>query len=302
MAIRRLADPYLPAKPLLAATITDVEAINFPVLASPKLDGIRCLIGSNGPVSRTYKPIPNKHIQQALNYAELRGFDGELVLRDVHATFRDVTSAVMAEHGKPDFVFWVFDSHAFCCREQPFLDRLMTAQETATEFSSFAVMPLPHTRIDNALDLMDLEAQFVGQGFEGLMVRSLDGHYKAGRSTVRDGILGKIKRFSDAEAVCIGVVEQLHNMNEARVDALGHTERSSHKAGKVPAGTLGALKVRTPDGRVFNVGTGFTDDERKALWHEQPIGKIVKYKAMDFSDYGLPRHPVFLGFRAAIDV
>lgn len=297
-----MGDPYLPAKPLLAATITDIEAIKYPVMASPKLDGIRCLIGSDGPVSRTYKPIPNRYIQQVLSRPELRGLDGELMLAGVHASFRDVTSAVMSEDGEPDFMFWVFDSYAKCCRDQPYIDRLMTAQQTVEEAKAAHVGNLPHERVESPTQLAELEAAYVKGGCEGLMVRSLNGAYKAGRSTVRDGILGKIKRFHDAEAVCIGVVEQLHNMNAARVDALGHTERSSHKAGKVPAGTLGALKVRTPDGRVFNIGTGFSDTARKALWHEQPIGKLVKYKAMDFSDYGLPRHPVFLGFRDAIDV
>lgn len=296
-----MGDPYLPPKPLLAATITDIEAIKYPVMASPKLDGIRCLIGSNGPVSRTYKPIPNRYIQRVLNQPELRGLDGELMLRDRAATFRDVTSAVMSEDGDPDFVFWVFDSYAKCCRGQHYIDRLMTTQEAVTEASNLHVVNLPHERVDDVAALAGRESLYIKQGFEGLMVRALTGPYKAGRSTVRDGILGKIKRFTDAEAVCIGVVEQLHNLNEARVDALGHTERSSHKSGKVPAGTLGALKVRTPDGRVFNIGTGFTDQERKSFWQEQPLGKLVKYKAMEFSDYGLPRHPVFLGFRDAID-
>ena len=33
------------------------------------------------------------------------------------------------------------------------------------------------------------------RGAEGVMVRKLDGHYKYGRSTVNEGILGKLKRL-----------------------------------------------------------------------------------------------------------
>jgi len=41
-------------KPMLAATIEDIHQIKFGVMASPKLDGIRCLIINNKAVSRSF--------------------------------------------------------------------------------------------------------------------------------------------------------------------------------------------------------------------------------------------------------
>src|SRR5437899_138139 len=92
------------------------------------------------------------------------------------------------------------------------------------------------------------------RGFEGVMLRKPDGPYKFGRSTVREGYLMKVKRFTQEEAVVVGYEEQETNLNEATKDALGHTKRSSHKAGKRPAGVLGALRVSNGHGE-FSIGT-----------------------------------------------
>jgi len=54
-------------KPILAGKLTPNTVLQFPVLASTKLDGIRCCITNGIAVSRTLKPIPNKHIQELLS-------------------------------------------------------------------------------------------------------------------------------------------------------------------------------------------------------------------------------------------
>jgi DNA ligase-1 len=63
-------------KPMLASPAP--ETIKFPVLASPKLDGIRCIIRDGVAVSRNLKPIPNVYIQKSL--AGLPPLDGELIV------------------------------------------------------------------------------------------------------------------------------------------------------------------------------------------------------------------------------
>ena len=51
-------------KPMLSATCKDSSQLVYPVLVTPKLDGIRCLVKDTGVVSRTLKPIPNKYIRK----------------------------------------------------------------------------------------------------------------------------------------------------------------------------------------------------------------------------------------------
>ena len=66
-------------KPMLAAPVTDIELLNYPVLASPKLDGIRCVVIDGVAYSRSLKPIPNEEIQKFFSSGKYDGFDGELI-------------------------------------------------------------------------------------------------------------------------------------------------------------------------------------------------------------------------------
>lgn len=129
--------------------------------------------------------------------------------------------------------------------------------------------------------------------------------YKYGRSTLREGSLLKLKRFKDAEAVVVDFEELMHNDNEAVVNALGLTERSTHKDNKRSAGVLGAFVCQDINTGVnFSVGTGFTAEQRKEFWDNRSnlLEKIVKYKFFDYSIKKAPRFPVFLGFRSENDL
>ena len=101
----------------------------------------------------------------------------------------------------------------------------------------------------------------------------------------------------------VGFEERVHNGNEATVNALGHTERSSHKENKVGRGDLGALVCQTAEGLVFNVGTGFDDNLRREIWNnrEQHLGRLAKVKHFQVGAKDSPRFPVFQGFRDPSD-
>jgi len=45
-------------KPLLAAKLESLDQLRYPVLATPKLDGIRCLLWQGRAMTRKLKPIP----------------------------------------------------------------------------------------------------------------------------------------------------------------------------------------------------------------------------------------------------
>ncbi len=291
-------------KPMLASK-ADLSKVQFPVLVSTKLDGIRCLIVDGKAVTRSLKPIPNDHIRNWLEANCPDGLDGELMLQDPTRPFREVTSAVMRKSGEPDFMFAVFD----VIREGlGFRERYELLQSAVTSLGSPKVQLVEHTLVRDEGELKASLTAFLEQGYEGLMVRSLDGPYKYGRSGVREGYLLKVKLFTDEEAVVIGFTEKMHNGNVATKDNLGRTERSSHKENKVPMGTLGALVCRFPDGTEFSVGTGFNDKTRKSLWEskEDLIGQLAKVKHQP--DPGgrqsgqAPRFPVWLGMRDRRDV
>jgi DNA ligase 1 len=49
-------------KPMLAVDCGDVNALRFPLFASPKLDGVRAVVMNGGLMSRSLKPIPNVNV------------------------------------------------------------------------------------------------------------------------------------------------------------------------------------------------------------------------------------------------
>lgn len=252
-------------------------------------------------MSRRLKPIPNRHVQKLFGRKALEGLDGELIvgLPQSPSAYRDTMSGVMSEDGEPNVVFHVFDNFN---DRGPFIERyerLYYESDPAPR-----VQPLEHWPVDSKDELDDYEAEYLAKGYEGLMLRDPSGPYKQGRSSLREGWLLKLKRFVDSEAKIIDAAELMHNENEAKRNALGNLERSSHKANRRPGGKLGSLKVRDLKTKVeFEIGSGFTDAERVALWRDHNlVGKIVKYKSQPTGVKDRPRFPVFLGFRDARDV
>ena len=301
-------DTMVKMKPMLA--VEAPPTIRFPVYASAKLDGIRAVIKDNMVMSRSMKPIPNRFVQDCLGQTAFHGLDGELTVGAENAknVMQATTSGVMSRDGEPDFTFWVFD--AWNSGHMSYGERL---RSLAHEFTDGALGQYPRIRlltqtlIRNQQELNDYETLTLAQGFEGVMLRDPRSTYKFGRSTAQEGYLLKLKRFADSEAVVILAEELLHNANEAVIDALGHTARSSNQEGKIPMGTLGALKVRdVTTGIEFNIGTGYTADQRAELWALARSGylegKIVKYKHFEGGVKTAPRFPVFLGFRSPIDM
>lgn len=153
-------------------------------------------------------------------------------------------------------------------------------------------------------ELLELESQCLEHGFEGVMIRQPDGKYKCGRSTLKEQILLKLKRFLDAEARVIGFEEKMHNDNKQEKDEFGLSKRSSKKDGLQPANTLGSLIVEDLNSGVkFGIGSGFDDVLKKEIWTNRGkyLNKLVKYKYQSVGQKDAPRFPVFLGFRSELD-
>lgn len=303
-------------KPMLSGKCEDITKLTFPVLVSPKLDGIRALVINGVVVSRNLKAIPNKYVQQL--FGKYEGYDGELIIGALNgeSVFRDTTSGVMSRDGKPDVKFCVFDRW-----DKPNIvwqDRFKSVEDDGR------VIKVPHHYVITPEQITELEEQYLATGYEGVMIRSPYSPYKQGRSTWREGYLLKLKRFEDSEALVVGMEEKMHNGNEATINALGNIERSSHLANLKPLGVMGALIVRDLKTNVeFNIGTGFDDNDRMWWWNlELPTASsfdsagaeiktiadpytapiYVKYKFFPSGSKDKPRFPTYLGIRSASDM
>lgn len=289
-------------KPLLAGS-ADLLSLQFPVAATPKFDGIRCLIIGGQPVSRTLKPLRNLRVRKALEgLPEI--LDGEIIAKS--GSFQESTSAVMAEASEIPWEYHIFD-YVDGDLNLNYADRMRRLQQLfdLQELPSECRIVLPEY-VYSLEHLKELCQQHLEEGYEGTMVRSPQGRYKCGRSTKREGILLKIKSFKDTEAVIVGFEELMHNDNEATTNALGQTERSTHKDNKRASGMLGSFVVHPIDqpDLTYSVGTGLTQEQRIEYWQqqEQLLGKLVKVKYFEQGVKDRPRFPVFLGFRDPDDM
>ena len=110
--------------------------------------------------------------------------------------------------------------------------------------------------------------EVVAAGGEGLMLHRADAAYEAGRSQA----LLKLKPLHDAEG---------------RV--LAHLAGRGRHAGRV-----GALRLRTPQGVEFALGTGFSDAQRES---PPDVGSVVSFTHRGFTADGVPRFASFLRVR-----
>ena len=293
-------------KPMLAYTVEDTSKISYPCFVSLKLDGIRVVILDGAVYSRSMKPIRSKAVQELFGKAEYNGLDGEILYGDWNApnVFNLTTQTVMATELKPEFdksqlKMAVFD---YVLKDSDYQDRYGVADYIVDE-CGFQMQLLEQIVVYNEQELLDFEKSALEAGYEGIMVRSIHGSYKQGRSTQKEGTIGKLKRFLDDEAIVIGFEEKMHNTNEAKTNELGRTQRSQAQEGMVGAGTLGAF-ICECKGIKFTCGSGLDDVMRKEVWDNQDkyLNKFIKFKHFEVGQKDSFRFPIWLGFRDEDDM
>ena len=147
----------------------------------------------------------------------------------------------------------------------PFTERAERIREIVTKTKWPQLIAVEQFRVANRAVLKKKLDEVVRGGGEGLMLHLAEAPYATGRSDV----LLKLKPLQDAEAEVI-----------------------AHVAGNGKyTGMLGGLRVRMPDGKVFVIGTGFTDEVRR---NPPPVGRIVTYTYRGLTKTGVPRFASFL--------
>src|SRR5262249_3637574 len=152
--------------------------------------------------------------------------------------------------------FMVFDAPQ---DKGPFEERMQFLRATLPETNRF-VRVVEQKRCQGMIQLLAERDRVVKLGGEGLMLRQPESQYDRRRSPT----LLKVKPYDDAEATVI-----------------------AHEPGKGKfAGKLGALRVRTDDGREFSIGSGLTDAQRQS---PPPVGTVITYRFRGLTAKGMPR-------------
>jgi len=299
--------------PTLAINYDKVKEQPSCVYASEKLDGVRVIFFGGVAYSRTLKPLPNKSLQAlAKEYADvLEGCDGEVIAGNLYAVdvLQQSTSFCMNADKVTDYRIYLFDK---VNTRQHWIDRF----ETLCEDEQFNYLPKKYVQVlqhylvvnDNPKDgevvLDEFESQVIARGGEGVMLRDAYGMYKFGRSGTKNPELQKVKRFDQDEFKVVGYTQFETNQNELQRDERGYAKRSTSKEGKQLVEALGSVVLALPDGKTFNAGSGFTQEQRLQFWLERDtlVGRSASVQYFGYSKDGYPLLPVFKAFRSEMDM
>ena len=245
---------------LLAETYRQqVDVSQF--LVSEKLDGVRAYWDGKRLISRSGNVFNAPDWFTAVLPA--RKLDGELWIE--RGKFEEVSG--IARRDTPLDQDW--KQIKYMLFELPegegtFAQRVEHLKAIAGKANVSWVQAVAQFRVADHKNLMKRLTEVVKGGGEGLMLHRADAAYQTGRSEV----LLKVKQWHDAEGKVI-----------------------AHLPGKGKyAGMLGALRVRTQDGREFSLGTGFSDAQRRS---PPPVGSVVTYRYRELTGKGLPRFATF---------
>ncbi len=249
-----------------------------PYIVQPKYDGVRCraIRLENGQFlllsSEENIILSVPHINSILSdrIKEPIELDGELYCHGMRfEEIVSITSRTVNLHDDYRTIqYHIFD----IVNESPQWKRLKDIQ-SLKDLSPWLVVS-PFEVCNNLEEIMRYYDKLIQQNYEGIIVRHIDAPYERKRST----LVMKFKPKQEDNYEIISSIEE--------VDKEG-----------TPKDTLGALVCKSGDGKLFNVGTGFTDEQRQQLWSVRDLlrGEVVKIKYQHITNGNkVPRFPVFV--------
>lgn len=297
-------------RPMKPSTVEDVEKLKFPLLIGPKYDGIRAVTKDKGLLSNTLKLLPNR-LLQSMGKALPLGIDLEVCLTNPDGSlcpFNEITSWVMSQdksipQGK-NLSLFVFDW--FLDPSLPYTERLEKLSEL--ELPSFATIA-PSSLVNSVDELSYHHKMNLDLGYEGSILRSLDGLYKFGRSTLKEQYCLKLKPYEDTEGTIVGFEPRYINLEVSQVDERGLLKKGKKKANLSSLDMVGVIILKSEKfSQPVRVGTGFNHELAKKMFDNpsEYLGKIVKFSYLPSQSKTAylesPRHPSFLGFRDSMDL
>ena len=268
--------------------------VTYPCDVQPKLDGNRCLAYWEGDrivlMSRGGKEWDLDHIkaQLAKILPEDGMLDGELYIHgeSCQRMTKLIKSKFLSERERVQL--HVYDVPLCDGEERLWKNRRLDLFRLVQNHPDGGlrgtdetpnILLVPTIAVFSEDEVYAMQAKFLEMGFEGAMVRLLEGPYESG---YRSKYLLKVKSFDDTEFKIVGF---------------------SDGKGK----NVGVVKwtcVLEDGVTTFDCApTGRTED-RKQMFQEglEHIGKLLKVKHQGRTDEGIPRFPIGIAFRDPMDM
>lgn len=254
----------------------EAKKVRFPCYVQPKLDGMRCLSfsekGMTKKVSRKGEPITTlEHIQiGSVDYP----IDGELYAHGL--SFQENMKLIKKyREGESEQVkYHVYD----LVSDFPFPERYLKLYDLVQGLDHIELVHCQ--RIHSEEELIIAHQGYLSQGYEGTMIRHSEEGYQVNK---RSSQLLKYKDFLDEIYTVVDVIPS----------------ESRPEQGVVVCEIL----APTTDGKTlvqhFKCGMKFPHAEREEILTNASkyIGQKAEIRFFEFTDGGIPRFPVCVGFR-----
>lgn len=247
-----------------AVNFDAVDFIPYPVIAQPKLNGVRAMWDGSQLVSRQCKlwnPAALPEIFEKLKEFSKRfpgiKLDGELYCHEI--PFQDICKRVAINRIKPHADARCIEFVAF-----DIIDHKMSSKDRLLKLEDIYYPTPAWELVLNQDQLNDALAHYVSIGYEGLMLRLLGQPYLVGRSQA----LIKLKPWKYFHVKIVGMKEGL---------------------GKYK-GMIGAIQCEL-HGKRFYVSGGLSDADRVVYWQKDIAGRPALIKCRELSKSGIPLQP-----------
>lgn len=290
----------------------DLNKQKLPVWGMPKVDGVRGLHITGSMTGRSLKAHGNLHVTEKYSSPRCTGFDGEFTFGDIRreSLCRDTTSVMSRIQGEPEIWWNLFDYLREDLLDKPYSERyeelVAFAQLHATWFKEMRIRVIPYVVLNSVEEIEAFYEEELDKGYEGIILRDPTAKHKDGRCTVKEGAYVRMKPQSDKDAKVKRLVEAMENRNEAKINELGRTERSSHKENLVGKKMVGMLVCEDCEtGQEINVGPGkMTHKEREHYWNhpEELLEEYIKYRSFDHGVKDKPRFGRYVCRRSKEDM
>lgn len=192
------------------------DKVQFPILSQPKLDGVRCIVKSDGMWTRTGKEIISApHIFEGLKHVFEKQpdlvLDGELYTSNKDVDFNTIISCVRKIKPTQDDLdlstryieYWMYDMYDGV--DLKYNERRMKLHYLKQDFelNDNLYQIIETYPLVDELEVLNQLSHYIAQGFEGQILRDPNTPYENKRS---NGLL-KHKTFFDEEFTIIGYAE-----------------------------------------------------------------------------------------------
>ena len=279
------ATNFLTVRPMLAQTYGKAKAPIFPVLVQRKYDGLRCIAYLDPKTKtvalKTRNNKPYAHLDSIradcltlLSHAPKKFYlDGELYTNTI--PFEEISGIARKKTLKDDdkakmdhLNYHIYDFVDLDNLTQNNTSRVTTLQALFKAAKFPKKLRLAATYVaENPTELANYHTSFIGDGYEGTMIRNPIGHYQINK---RSNFLQKLKDFMEEE-----------------FEITGATSETGTNDGCI------IWECKTKDGNTFTCTQNGTRDYRRELYKNKDkyVGKQLTVMFQELTKDGCPRFP-----------